>query len=289
MGKQAFVAMKFTSDPWKDKTYLAIQDILEHAGYECIRADQIRTSGAVVDEVCRLLREADLVVIDSTGDSHSVSYEIGYCHGVGRPADRTILIKNDESLPFNYRHFRHRVYRDARHLRRLLRDYLKLIEPIGLDAYGYLYAFDYSEDAHFGYILDGAICVFDALRELKYSGLCECYSGEMYALGRRFVVGIMLRPHNRKAEPSYEYWRELYSVTAQNSITHEPRIKLLRNESELGSKRVMLGNLVPCGSAEFEEGEIVRILGIEAEQMEGFLTEYMRQRSNSNHVDPPSN
>ena len=134
LSKQAFVAMKFTTDPWRDKTYLAIREVLENAGYDCIRADEIRTSGPAVDEVCRLLREADLVVIDSSGDSHNVSYEIGYCHGVDRPADRTILLKNSDSLPFNYQHYRHSVYRDTRHLRRLLRGHLGMIEPIGLSA-----------------------------------------------------------------------------------------------------------------------------------------------------------
>jgi len=107
----AFVAMQFTNDHWRDKRYIAIQEELNHAGFSCVRADEIKTSGPVVDEVCRLLREADLVVIVSTGDSHSVSYEIGYCHGVGRAGDSTLLLRDNSDIPFNYRHYRHRVYR----------------------------------------------------------------------------------------------------------------------------------------------------------------------------------
>lgn len=159
MTQQAFIAMRFSDDPWRDKVYLAIREELEKANYKCIRSDEIRTSGPVVDEVCRLLAEADLVVIDSSGDSHSVSYEIGYCHGIGRSSDSTLLLKDNAELPFNYRHYRHRVYRDVRHLRRLVRDYLGLIEPIRPDALGRVYSFDFSEDATYGYIFDGAKCV----------------------------------------------------------------------------------------------------------------------------------
>jgi hypothetical protein len=123
--------MKFEADHWRDKRYTAISEELRNAGFEPIRADEIRTSGPVVDEVCRLLKEADLVVIDSSGDSHSVSYEIGFCHGALRPADTTLLLRSGSDLPFNYRHYRHRVYRDVRHLRRLVRDYLRISEPFG--------------------------------------------------------------------------------------------------------------------------------------------------------------
>lgn len=281
MTKQAFVAMRFNADPWRDKTYLAIREVLEHAGYDCIRADEIRTSGPAVDEVCRLLKEADLVVIDSSGDSHNVSYEIGYCHGVGRPADRTILLKNSGTLPFNYQHYRHSVYRDTRHLRRLLRGFLNLIEPIGLDALGHVFVFSFSEDARFGYILTGASCIFDALRELQYSGRCECYSAEMFTWGREFVVGVMLRPNNRRAEPTAEFWTSLYRVVERNAKTHEPRIKLLLNGSELSMKRGMLQTLLPCGTAEFQAGVIERMLGTEGEQCERFFEGYLRQQTDT--------
>lgn len=95
----AFVAMKFDSDHWSDRRYLAIKEELQNAGFTCLRADEIRTSGQVLEEVCRLLKEASLVLIDSTGDSHNVSYEIGYCHGAGRPSERTLLIRCDSDIP----------------------------------------------------------------------------------------------------------------------------------------------------------------------------------------------
>ena len=52
----AFVAMQFESDHWRDKRYVAIREELEHAGFSCVRADELKTSGPVVDAPiqCRL-------------------------------------------------------------------------------------------------------------------------------------------------------------------------------------------------------------------------------------------
>jgi hypothetical protein len=151
-----------------------------------------------------------------------------------------------------------------------------MIEPIGLDALGYVFAFSFSEDARFGYILSGATCVFDALRELRYSGRCECYSAEMFALGRNFAVGLMLRPSNRQAEPTSGFWRSLYRETERNAAAHEPRIKLLPDSSELDTKRSMVATLLPCGIAEYQEGVTVRILGKDG-QSDSFFEKYFQE------------
>jgi len=268
--------MRFSGDPWRDKVYLAIREELEKAGYDCVRADEIRTSGPVVDEICRLLTEADLVVIDSSGDSHSVSYEIGYCHGIGRSSDSTLFLKNNAELPFNYRHYRHRVYRDVRHLRRLVRDYLGLIEPIRPEALGRVYAFDFSEDAVYGYILDGAKCVFDALRELKFSGRCECYSAERFQYGRLFVVGVMLRPSNRQANPSEKFWDSLGQLVEEYSERLFPIVTLYHSGCEFARKQVMEDSMLGCGIAEFDRGNAARLLGIDANEGVSFIRDWIR-------------
>jgi len=273
--QKAFIAMRFSDDPWRDKVYLAIREELEKANYVCIRADEIRTSGPVVDEVCRLLSEADLVVIDSSGDSHSVSYEVGYCHGVGRSSDSTLLLKDNAKLPFNYRHYRHRVYRDVRHLRRLVRDFLGLIEPIRPDALGRVYSFDFSEDATYGYIFDGAKCVFDALRDLKYSGRCECYSAERFQWGRSFVVGVMLRPNNRQPEPTNEFWKKLGQLVETYSERLSPNVTLLHSGCEFASKRAMEDSMLDCGIAEFDKGNVTQMLGIDADGSTSFIRDWL--------------
>ena len=271
----AFVAMQFESDHWRDKRYAVIQEELEHAGYSCLRADEIKTSGPVVDEVCRLLRDAALVVIDSSGDSHSVSYEIGYCHGVSRPADTTLLLRADAKLPFNYQHYRHRVYRDLRHLRRLVRDYLQICEPVSHKQLGYAFTFDFAAGG-FDYILNGAFCIFDALRDNKFSGRCECYSAEQFFIrDRLFTVGVMLRRTGRKPTPDDAWWRKLKKSVAnhakkcKDSITFDPDL------SEFAWKYAMLATMVPSGLAEFSDGRLTRLLG--SDSVSFFHPYYERQ------------
>lgn len=205
----AFIAMKFDSNHWRDKRYMAIREEVEEAGFRCLRGDEINTSGSVVDEVCRLLRDADLVIIDSSGDSQNVSYEIGYCHGFNRTPDKTLLLRSEGTdIPFNYRHFRHRVYKDLRHLRRLVRDYLNMVEPIPDNVCGYTFTFRFSEQAGSQYILHGAICIFNALKKLRFSGRAECYSAEQFTIpGRFFSVGVILRRRgNRPASIDERWW-----------------------------------------------------------------------------------
>ncbi|MCI5145440.1 MAG: hypothetical protein D3923_07880 [Candidatus Electrothrix sp. AR3] len=176
--------------------------MLKDGGFQVLRGDELRTSGPVVDEVCRLLKDAEFVVIDSSGDSHNVSYELGYCHGIGRNPENTLLIRNDSEIPFNYQHYRHRVYKDIRHLKRLLRDYLEISEPITDDMYGYSFTFEFSEDASFGYIMDGAECVLDSLTSLNKVSRIEVYSGEQFSIpGRFFTVSTAVRIQGQKKHP----------------------------------------------------------------------------------------
>jgi len=257
----AFVAMQFESDHWSDKRYAVIQEELEHAGYSCRRSDELKTSGPVVDEVCQLFREAALVVIDSSGDSHSVSYEIGYCHGVRRPADTTFLLRADAKFPFNYQHFRHRVYKDLRHLRRLVRDYLQICEPVSPAQLGYAFTFGFSAGGVV-YILDGAFCIFKALRDNKFSGRCECYSAEQFGIpGRFFSVGVMLRRTGRQARPDYEWWMKLKNSVARHSKEYNNSITFEPDMSELAKKSAMLSTYIPSGVAEFSDGQLTRLLG----------------------------
>jgi hypothetical protein len=282
----AFVAMKFDSDHWRDKRYIVIKEELDQAGFDCVRADQINTSGSVVDEVCRLLKDAKLVIIDSSGDSQSVSYEIGYCHGIGRPADTTLLLRSDANIPFNYRHFRHRVYKDLRHLRQLIRDYLKLSEPIMDEMYGYAFTFEFSEQAYIDYIYDGAACIFDALATLNFTGRAECYAGEQFSSGERlFTVGLVLRLPGRKPTPTYKWWQKVVRFVSASAAKSQGRIKLDTQLSELASKRGMKAWFPQCGGAEFVDGSVARLIGGEASvQDSSFFSTWMRSANRNSEA-----
>ena len=267
----AFVAMKFEDDHWRDKKYIIIREELERCGYQVCRADEIKTSSAVVDEVCRLMTESELVIMDSSGDSHSVSYEIGYCHGINRDPNKTMLIRQDGNMPFNYRHFRHRVYKDMKHLRRLLRDYLDITEPLTDDQYGYAFTFEYSKDAMIGYILDGASCIFKALIKIKFTGRCECYSAEQFFIGDRFfIVGVGLRNAKGKKTPDYKKWMNIVNMVEKFQKDYNGRITLDTSLSELTELRALRQNFLACGVAEMKNGRITKTTSSEMDGADFF-------------------
>lgn len=277
--------MRFNDDHWRDKTYRIIREELSTAGYRVLRADEVRSSGPVVDEVCRLLREAELVVIDSSGDSQSVSYEVGYCHGIDRDPRSTLLIRDNAILPFNYRHYRHRIYRDFRHLRRLIRDYLDLTEPPTNDMYGYAFSFSFSEEASYGYIMDGAECVLDALLSKQPTGRCELFGKEHFELpGRLFTIGVLLRQRSKTLTPSYKFWVGMLPDVVASTRRFDGRITFQDDLSELGMYGVMQQTMMPCGVAELRSGEVFRILAVAED--EAFFDHYLLRKDEAmEHAD----
>lgn len=260
--KVAFVAMKFTTDSWRDKRYQVIREVLEEAGYKAIRADEIRTSGPSTEEVCRYLRSASLVVIDSTGDSHNVSYEIGYCHGIQRPYHNTILIREESSIPFNYRHYRHRTYKDLRHLRRLLREVLDISTPLRDDQLGCVVNFNILPEANlYGEVAANAIV--SALKYVKFSGRCEYYAadGLMMGMPSAYIVGIGLKQVQKNLKVDYAYWEKFLEKVAE--FTANTR-ELVVDEmaSEVAEMSGIRGQLLNRGVVQFQAGEPVFILNV---------------------------
>lgn len=273
----AFVAMQFSGEPRKDRRYLAISEVLEEAGYRPVRADQIASSGPVVDEVCRHLREAPLVVIDSTGNSPSVSYEIGYCHGIGRSAESTVLLRGDTAIPFNYQHYRHQCYKDLRQLRRLLREFLQVSAPVRPDMYGYCFSFEHADGYDFGFILHGAALVFRALEKQRFTGRCECYSTYLNFHPNGFAVGIVVRFRKlRDDQPDYDWWMSIRKEVAAQTERYSPRLTFLDLNSELGRKAAFTQDFVANGAAQFDNGKIVKIL---YELADSFFTSYQLRKS----------
>ena len=251
----AFVAMKFDTEPWNDKSYQAISLVLREAGFEPIRADEIKTSGSAVNEILEYLEKAPLVVIDTTGSSSSVSYELGYCHGVKRPPNKTILIKriDENKIPFNYQHYRHQYYKDIRHLKRLLRNWLNLSIPIGLDQLGFSYNFAISPDVRI-YGNCAAIIVLEALRKMKFSGRCEYYDADGFALGLgdSYIVGLGLKSKDNKM-PETDWWDELNKYIEE--IVPKKSCGLSLNLCEWARLRAMRQDLLAGGVVNFDKGK----------------------------------
>jgi hypothetical protein len=257
--RKAFVAMKFNGDSWNDKRYQIIKEVAEEGGYAVKRGDEITSSGAVVEEVCGLMRDADLVIIDTTGDSHSVAYELGYCHGIGRtPADVVLLREgNGNDIPFNYRHYRSRCYKDLRHLRQVLRQWFSLSAPIPDSNVGYCFAFRIDTDIPC-YGAEVATAVLAAIRHVKFSGRSEFYAGDFFLEPSVYLVGVGFKSSERRknSEGISPIIDEMKSVLPKylSGISIEPRC------SEYGALSGIKASLLPSGVIEFLDGIPMRIV-----------------------------
>ena len=278
------MAMKFESNHWNDKRYIAISDILEEAGYSPLRADQIKTSNPIVDEVCRLLENAELVIIDSTGDSYSVSYEIGYCHGVDRPQQKTILIRQGDGgdIPFNYRHFRHHCYKDLRHLKRLLRDWFSITLPLTNGQLGYAFNFIVGSDAgEYGYSVAKAIV--SILNRKKFNGRCEYYAadGITFGLIDRYLIGVGLK--NTKNEvPSLNWWID-FKKKLSTEIETVDGLELDIHSSELGELSSFRANFLLRGAVQFVKGDPSIVLNPDSPESDSFFTSYINEITQQTH------
>jgi hypothetical protein len=106
--KLCFVLMPF-SEPWSNRIYKTLKNIIEPLGYECRRADE--TYGHIVlSDIWRLLNEAAFVVADLTGQNPNVYYELGIVHCIGR--DVIPILQRDRPIPFDQRAFRILLYED---------------------------------------------------------------------------------------------------------------------------------------------------------------------------------
>jgi len=128
-----FVMMPFGS--WFDKYY---QDIyvpaIREAGFEPVRADELFSSGSVVEQVWEQITKARVLLADLTDRNPNVFYELGLAHAAKKPV--IFAAPKVEDVPFDLRHLRVIIY-DIREpewavdLRESVTEYLKtaLKEP----------------------------------------------------------------------------------------------------------------------------------------------------------------
>jgi hypothetical protein len=287
--KTAFVAMAFASPADKDRKYRAIRRVLSEAGFAVTRSDEIRSSGPVNDEVCRLLKEADLVVIDSSGDSHSVSYEIGYCHGVNRPANKTVLLRDNSSIPFSYRHYRHVLYSDLKVLQQVLRAAIGISKPLRDEDLGYAVVFELAEnavvserlvfdslwDTIFDYRLTGRVEVHldmgsPHIEELTGLGILRVRIRPFPSPGDprllRVGIGIVQPPPGRL--PDYYWWEKFADQFAHKLISVQAGVRLAEGLSEMAVMRNIRSDVRRRVAADFSNGKPVRVLHQDGEELD---------------------
>jgi hypothetical protein len=122
-----FVMMPFGS--WFDRYY---QDIytpaIKEAGFEPVRADELFTTGSVVEQIWEQIQKAKVLLADLSGKNANVFYELGLAHAAKKPVVFTSSVVED--VPFDLRHLRVIIY-DIREpewaprLRKSISDYLR--------------------------------------------------------------------------------------------------------------------------------------------------------------------
>ncbi|MCX6599960.1 MAG: hypothetical protein NT025_00130, partial [bacterium] len=98
-----FVMMPFGG--WFDTYY---QDVyvpaIKEAGFEPVRADELFSSGGVVEQIWEQIRKAKLLIADLTGKNANVFYELGLAHAARKPV--VFITKDVTDVPFDLKHLR---------------------------------------------------------------------------------------------------------------------------------------------------------------------------------------
>lgn len=122
-----FVMMPFGA--WFDIYY---QDIyvpaIREAGFEPIRADELFSTGSVVEQIWEQIQKAKVLLADLTGRNANVFYELGLAHAARKPV--VFTAPQVEDVPFDLRHLRVIIYEVrepewSTKLRTSVTDYLK--------------------------------------------------------------------------------------------------------------------------------------------------------------------
>jgi hypothetical protein len=122
-----FVMMPFGA--WFDRYYQEIYiPAIKEAGFEPVRADELFTTGSVVEQIWEQIEKAKLLLADLSGKNPNVFYELGLAHAAKKPVVFTSA--QVEDVPFDHRHLRVIIYEIrepewAARLKQSVTDYLR--------------------------------------------------------------------------------------------------------------------------------------------------------------------
>jgi hypothetical protein len=102
-----FVMMPFRA--WFDRYYQEIYiPAIREAGFEPKRADELFTTGSVVEQIWEQIEKSKLLLADLSGTNPNVFYELGLAHAARKPVVFTSAQVDD--VPFDLRHLRVIIY-----------------------------------------------------------------------------------------------------------------------------------------------------------------------------------
>ncbi len=122
-----FVMMPFGE--WFDQYYRDIYvPAIRDAGFEPKRADELFSTGSVVEQIWEEIEKSSVLLADLTNKNPNVFYELGLAHADSKPV--VFTSGNLDDVPFDLRHLRVIIYevrepRWADKLQQNITDYLK--------------------------------------------------------------------------------------------------------------------------------------------------------------------
>lgn len=98
-----FVMMPFGE--WFDRYYKEIYvPAIKEAGLEPIRADELFSTGSVMEQIWEQIEKSKVLLADLSGKNPNVFYELGLAHAARKPVIFTT--ESIEDVPFDLRHLR---------------------------------------------------------------------------------------------------------------------------------------------------------------------------------------
>ena len=114
---------------WFDRYYQEIYVPAIKDAASSVRADELFTTGSVVEQIWEQIEKAKLLLADLSGKNPNVFYELGLAHAAGQPV--IFAAAQVDDVPFDLRHLRVIIY-DIREpewaakLRKSVTDYLEI-------------------------------------------------------------------------------------------------------------------------------------------------------------------
>ncbi len=92
-----FVIQPFVAGP--DVFANIIEPAVATAGAQVIRADEIVSTGMILEGIFKTIEESDLIIADLTGRNPNVMYELGFAHALKKPV--ILMLQGQEQTPFD--------------------------------------------------------------------------------------------------------------------------------------------------------------------------------------------
>ena len=90
---------------WFDRYYQEIYaTAIKDAGFEPVRADELFSTGNVVEQIWEQIEKSTVMLADLTNKNPNVFYELGLAHAARKPV--VFTTGNVEDVPFDLRHLR---------------------------------------------------------------------------------------------------------------------------------------------------------------------------------------